>query len=75
MAKYTMSDGRAFTDYSPSCDLNALIKKQFEIADGNEYRLFLQDNAEKVRRFLMEKKNVGSCEICPVCKQAIEKNR
>ena len=43
-----MADGRHFTDYRPSCDLNSEVRRDNEIGDSFEARLFLQRNAEQL---------------------------
>lgn len=74
MAKYTMSDGRQFTDYNPSCELNKMIQQHFNLKSSNEYRNFLQNNMDKVREYVNKlKEGPKDCEFCPVCEQAISK--
>lgn len=46
------SDGRAFTAYSSSCQLNSSIQDQFNIKSEGEYRMFLQENPDKVNTFV-----------------------
>ena len=46
--KYTMSDGRVFTDYRVSCQINQDLQKKYGTTDIHAYRHFLQQNAEKV---------------------------
>lgn len=68
MPKFVMSDGRQFTDYNPSCELNKMIQTHFELKDSHEYRNFLQNNKDMVREYINSLKNgVKDCEICPVC--------
>ena len=43
-----MSDGRCFTSVIPNCQLNENLKKRFEVKSNNEYRRFLQDNADEI---------------------------
>ena len=43
-----MSDGRHFTDYRPSHELNMKISQDNDINDSYEYRQFLIDNGEKL---------------------------
>jgi hypothetical protein len=74
MPKFVMSDGRQFTDYNPSCELNKMIQQHFELKDSHEYRNFLQNNQEKVHAYINSLKNgVKDCEFCPVCEEAISK--
>jgi len=65
-----MSDGRQFTDYSPSCDLNGKIQKKYKVDNSHQYRYFLQQNAEKL---ISEMVKSDESVLCPVCKQALEK--
>lgn len=74
MPKYTMSDSRAFTNFLPNCELNNSIQKKYNIANPQEYRYFLQQNAEKLREELFKcDSSQKDCKFCPVCKEAIEK--
>jgi hypothetical protein len=43
-----MADGRHFTDYRPSCDLNNVIKQDNQISNSFDGRLFLQRNASEI---------------------------
>ena len=43
-----MSDGRHFTDYRPSYELNMKISADNELDDSYKYRQFLIDNGEKL---------------------------
>ena len=43
-----MSDGRHFTDYRPSCDVNNSINSANNIKSSYDYRMFLTRNAEKL---------------------------
>lgn len=56
-----MSDGRLFTDYKQSPQLNEQIKYINGIVRDDEYRLFLQNNADKITnrewQFLRAKKS------------------
>lgn len=66
--KYVMSDARVFTSYSPDCQMNADIQKKYNLSNGNDYRYYLQNNAETLMKdFNNTKDNV----LCPVCKSAI----
>lgn len=42
------SDGRAFTNYNSNCSIEQKIMKENNIKNPNEYRAFLQKNAEKL---------------------------
>lgn len=73
MPKYTMSDGREFTDYNPSCCLNQKLQQRYDIKNTHEYRYFLQQNATKIMEDLMAGKDKESnCVTCPVCKKVIQ---
>jgi len=43
-----MSDGRHFTDYRTSCQVNDLLKVDNRISNSYQYRLFLQENANTI---------------------------
>jgi len=45
-------DGRSFTTYSSSCQLNSHIQDEFNIKSEGEYRMFLQENPGKVSTFV-----------------------
>jgi hypothetical protein len=47
-----IQDGRAFTVFSSNCALNSEIQRQFNIKSEGEYRMFLQNNPEKVQAFV-----------------------
>ena len=48
MVRPGMSDGRSFTDYSPSCSMNNKLKETFKLNTNNDYRQYLQNNADKI---------------------------
>ena len=52
-----MADGRHFTDYRQSCDLNNVITKDNNIKNSFETRLFLQHNASN----LMDLNRANAC--------------
>lgn len=60
-----MSDGRHFTDYRPSCDVNNLIISNNGTVSNFDYRMFLIENAEKLmdinRMYTVEKNSCGPC--------------
>lgn len=60
-----MADGRHFTDYRPSCDVNSTIQMDNKIKNSFEYRNFLQQNAEKLaninRKFACEQNCCSPC--------------
>jgi hypothetical protein len=70
MPRYTMSDGREFTDYNPSCELNRMLQNKYKVQNSHEYRYFLQKNAEKVMSELS--KMDKQCVFCPVCNKALK---
>lgn len=72
MPKYIMSDGRAFTSYAPNCAINQSIQQKHNIPDAHMYRMFLQQNAEKIMKELQDCSFTDKCEICPICNMALE---
>lgn len=69
-----MSDGRQFTDYNPSCELNRMIQKHFDLKDTHDYRNFLQNKGDEVKKYVDSlKEGTKDCEFCPVCNEAISK--
>jgi len=72
MPKFVMSDGRMFTDYQPSCDLNNYIQNKYQIKNSHEYRIFLQKNAEQIMKDMTQCNEGTECKICPICKEAID---
>ena len=43
--KNVMQDCRAFTDYTPNCQMNEYFKFKYAPGSSSEYRLFVQRNA------------------------------
>ena len=43
-----MSDGRCFTSFISNCQLNENIRVKNNKMSNNEYRMFLQENAEQI---------------------------
>jgi len=72
MPKFPMADGREFTNFLPSCELNNQIQKKYDVKDGHQYRYFLQQNAEKIIKDMADCANKQDCKMCPVCKSALE---
>lgn len=52
-----MADGRHFTDYRTSCQVNDLLKVDNRISNSFQYRVFLQENANT----LMDKHREIAC--------------
>ena len=59
-----MSDGRCFTSYISSCQLNENIKTKNTKERNNDYRMFLQENAEQI---MSDFKNICSNETSKEC--------
>lgn len=45
-----MSDGRAFTNWESSCQMNASIQQKQNLANDAMYREWLQKNAEAIMK-------------------------
>lgn len=62
-----MDDGRHFTDYRPSCDLDNYIRVNNGIMNSNDYRMFLTRNANKLmelnRKYACDKNCCGPCKV------------
>lgn len=48
MTRPGMSDGRVFTNYTSSCQMNSGIQQANKINSDAEYRKWLQQNAIKI---------------------------
>lgn len=72
MPKFAMSDGRAFTDYNPSCSYNKFIQDKYNLGNSHDYRYFLQRNADQVMKDLAECNKKMACKVCPICKLSLE---
>lgn len=72
MPKYVMSDGREFTDYNAACLLNEMIQRKYNITNSHQYRQFLQQNADDVKKSLAECDTQRDCKVCPVCKMSLD---
>lgn len=62
--KNAMSDGRAFTDYTPNCSMNEYFQHITGAPNSVSYRLGLQRNADdiiNINRKRSEYKNVTGC--------------
>lgn len=62
-----MSDGRCFTSIIPNCQLNENLKKKFNITSDNEYRIYLQENADDIIRQFKKVCNDTSVMECTTC--------
>ena len=63
------TDGRTLTDYRPSCDVENMMKAASGSMNNNEYRMYLQRNAEAIiaaQRAESAAKNLKHCN-CPQC--------
>lgn len=60
-----MDDGRHFTDYRPSCDVNNLMIANNSVFSSFDYRMYLMENAEKLmdlnRVYATQKNACGPC--------------
>jgi hypothetical protein len=60
-----MSDGRHFTDYRPSCDVNNLISSNNNLISSYDYRQYLTQNADKLmdinRAYTVQMNSCGPC--------------
>jgi len=69
--RFTDSSGRQFTSYQPNCSMNLdLQKKYMPNGNHNDFRYYLQQNAEKIIADLS--KTNESSKICPVCSKALD---
>lgn len=48
MTRPGMSDGRCFTSYTSNCELNKKMMREDNITNNNDYRRFLQENADSI---------------------------
>lgn len=67
MPRPGMSDGRCFTQYSPSCEMNNEIQKLNKIETNAEYRKFLQvntDNFISQMRSMCKHSEQMYCSLC-----------
>ena len=63
-----------FTDFNPSCSLNAFLQSKYNTKNSHEYRYYLQHNADKIQEFFAKCaiRNYNACTICPNCQKALE---
>lgn len=60
-----MSDGRSFTDYRPSCEINNEIRNEMNIMTSSEFRNFLINNAkELVTNDRLHMAKMNGCDNC-----------
>jgi hypothetical protein len=71
MGKFVLEDGRAFTDYSPSCIVNDKIKSSNNIKNSLDYRKFLQKNAQVLMQNNFKESVKTNKEVCN-CTECIE---
>ena len=57
MVKVAQSDGRAFTDYRPSCYVDQKMQEKLGLNNSMEYRLFLQRNGQTLINQQQQKLN------------------
>lgn len=71
--RYVMADGREFTSYEPSCSYYQYLRNKYapKLSD-NDFRFFLQKNAEKLQKDFADCSKKQDCKFCPVCKAAID---
>ena len=72
MPLFKMSDGRTFTNWTGSCQIEEFIMNKNNITDSNDYRYFLQNNSEAIKKQLLEM-DTNKCVLCPSCSQTLQK--
>ncbi len=74
--KYTDASGGQFTSWQPNCSLTQDLQDKYGVKDSNEFRRFLQQNAEKIIKDMAESASKCvddiECKSCPVCKKALD---
>ena len=71
--KYSMADGRQFTSYEPACSLHDFLRNKYAPnLNNNEFRNYLQKNAEKLQKDFADCSKTAHCQFCPVCKAALD---
>jgi hypothetical protein len=71
--KYSMADGRQFTSYEPACSLHDFLRNKYAPnLNNNEFRNYLQKNAEKLQKDFADCSKTADCQFCPVCKAALD---
>jgi hypothetical protein len=63
-----------FTDFNPSCSLNAFLQAKFKTKNSHEYRYYLQHNAENIQKYFAQNalKDYKGCTVCPNCAKALD---
>jgi len=56
-----MSDGRIFTDYRPSCDVEHALYNSNALRNSFEYRTFLTNNAQTIMQYNLQQSNELAC--------------
>jgi len=59
-----MSDGRNFANWQPGMEIDNILKKQANITDNTQYRLYLIHNADKIVQ-LNQLEACNNCGCCP----------
>ena len=75
MPRYSMADGREFTNYEPSCQLNKNLQSRYNVQNSHEYRYFLQQNGSKVMMDMISCVQQDDCLRCPVCQKKVESKK
>lgn len=70
MPKYVMSDGRAFTNYAPNCELIRHIQRKYNL-DNHSLREYMQKNADTIKNDLFKPDAKTGSVTCPVCEAAL----
>ena len=71
--RYAMADGREFTSYEPACSLYAFLNNKYAPSlNSNDFRNYLQKNAEKLQKDFSDCSKKEDCKFCPVCTKALD---
>uniref|UniRef100_A0A6C0F5H0 Uncharacterized protein n=1 Tax=viral metagenome TaxID=1070528 RepID=A0A6C0F5H0_9ZZZZ len=69
MVRPGMTDGRCFTSYISNCQLNDIIKKNNDIVNDSNYRMFLQQNGKTLSDTMFETCSSDENKLCNIpCK-------
>lgn len=75
--KFTDSSGRFFTDYTSNCSMyDNLQKKYAPDSTQNNFRIYLQHNAENIMNEMANKENnmnSTKTKVCPICSEKVKK--